>query len=169
MNQNKQLKKMRDEHYKQYPYVVKVGENGCKFVDLKSVVNFILHITYGGNTKTGVVMAFNFPIEFSCHHGCECYNKKKCYACGGHYAHASNQAGYMENLAYFLTHTSEEFIEYVVNDIRVNGTSRLFRWFTCGDILNERFLYCMCEVAKRLRHIKFWTYTKKISHHECLC
>ena len=160
-NRNNALKKKRDAQYAIEPYRVEIGKNGCKFVDLHSVVNFILHVSFSGNDKTGSVMALNLPVEKSCDHRCECYDKKKCYACGGHYNRGSNQVGYAENLAFFLTHTSEEFIQAVVDDVKENGTSRLFRWFTCGDILNERFLVCMIEIAKRLKHIRFWTYTKK--------
>ena len=146
-------------YYSENPYTVCIGQNGFPYVDRDTVRNDSVNMS-DGNSKVGAVMAMNFPIEQTCDHKCECYKDGLCYACGGHYARANNQSIYAENLAYFLTHTNAEWIEEINRQIRIMNR-KLFRWFTCGDILNERFLKAMVQIAKENPSIKFWSYTKK--------
>lgn len=151
---------MSNELYKKA--TTATGSNGYKYIPLSdaAVRSEILHLSTSGNTKTGPVAAFNLPVELTCMHNCECYSKGLCYACGGYYQYRSNQFIYTENLKFFLSHTSEEFINAVVSAVLASGL-RIFRWFTCGDIVNRRFLDCMIEIAQRLPFVTFWTYTKK--------
>lgn len=146
--------------YKLNPATVKIGVNGLKFVDPKTVRDNELNFSWK-NSKTGNVIAFNLPVELTCDHKCECYSKRNCYACGGCYMFSFNQALYSENLKYFNSHKTEEFIEKVVNTIKRHHSRVLFRWFTCGDIPNKRFVKAMVEIAKQCPEITFWTYTKK--------
>ena len=141
---------------------LKTGKNGFVFVPLNdaAVRDYIIHLSTSGNTKTGPVAAFNLPVELTCDHRCECYMNKDCYACGGCYRYKNNQFMYTENLKYFLNHTSDEFINQIVTLVIVSGL-RVFRWFTCGDIVNYRFFECMIAIARRLPVVRFWTYTKK--------
>jgi hypothetical protein len=147
-------------YYKLNNYAVRVGVNGNKYVSLKTVRNDGVNLSYK-NSKTGRVIAFNLPVELTCKHDCECYSKKNCYACGGCYQFTLNQALYSENLVYFLTHSNAEFVQAISEKIRRAKSRILFRWFTCGDIPNKRFLSCMVEIAKENPSITFWTYTKK--------
>lgn len=148
------------EYFKRFPYRVLVGKNGLKFVDLRTVRKDECHLSFQ-NSKTGKVIAFNLPVELTCLHTCECYIKKACYACSGCYQFTMNQAIYAENLVFFLTHSNDDFIAEITRQIRQHKSRTLFRWFTCGDIVNERFLECMIAVAKLNPAIRFWTYTKK--------
>jgi len=159
---------MNRAYYKSNPYSIIKGHS-INYVDYNTVipeVNISLK-----NSKTGNVLAFNLSPETSCDHRCECYkgytdpdtgkNIIPCYACGGCYNFSSNQAIYAENLAFFLKHTSDEFIDEMVKRIKAHKLRKLFRWFTSGDILNKRFFRCMIEIARRCPSVKFWTYTKK--------
>lgn len=147
------------EYYANNPYTVKVGQNGAIYVDIDSVRNDGISVS-DGNTKVGRVMCFNMPIEWTCDHRCNCYKEKKCYACAGHYAHASNQAIYAENYAAFKAHGPQWLAEMVTAEIRRARVS-LFRWFTCGDIASTAFLIAMVETARMNENVRFWAYTKK--------
>ena len=148
------------QYFKAHPFTVLVGKNGLKYVAFHSVRKDHIHVSIK-NSKTGNVIAFNLPVEYTCKHDCECYSKKNCYACGGCYMFLLNQASYSENLSYFLNHSTEEFIEEICYQIAKHPSRKLFRWFTCGDIVNVRFLQAMVEIARRNPQIRFWTYTKK--------
>ena len=142
------------------PYNVEKGKNGKNFVTLDSVRLDVLNVS-GGNSKTGEkVINFNLPVETSCNHACECYYSGKCYACNGCYLFGSNQKLYAENMQFFRTHDGLDFIDGIQTAINSYGYN-LFRWFTCGDIPNEKFLLCMVIVAVNNPNVKFWTYTKK--------
>ncbi len=151
--------KLRD-FYRRNRYVVRSGKNGMKYVSLDSVAMDIINLSLK-NSKTGDVIAFNLPVELTCDHKCDCYSKKACYACHGCYQFLSNQALYAENLNYFLHHTDAEFVSEMVSRIKKHRSRTLFRWFTCGDIPNTRFLKCMIAIAKECPDVRFWTYTKK--------
>lgn len=148
------------DYFKLNPYTVAKGLNGMTYVLLNTVRKNHVHLSFQ-NSKTGKVIAFNLPVEYSCDHRCECYSERKCYACHGCYMFSLNQAIYSENLSYFKNHTTAEFIEIICKEISRHKSRKHFRWFTCGDILNTRFLEAMIEIAKRNPSIRFWTYTKK--------
>ena len=149
-----------DDNENSSPYIVKTGSNGKKFVERNTVSASYLNISEG-NSKTGEhVINFNNSIEYTCDHACECYKDGLCYAEGGCYAFAENQRRYSENVNFFVDSTSEEFIKAV--QIAIDYFKfPLFRWFTCGDIINSRFFDCMAKVAKSNPQVKFWAYTKK--------
>ena len=90
-------------------YIVLFGSNGKKYVDIKSVGDYLCHITEG-NSKVGDVLGFNLPIEYSCDHRCECYRNGDCYACTGFYQQGDNQRDYSENYNYYRNHSSEVFV-----------------------------------------------------------
>lgn len=140
--------------------IIKKGNNGLNFVSCFDVSGMI-HVTKKGNSKTGPrVGSFNFPVEQTCNHNCECYKSRACYACGGFYQMPDNMRLYAENLAFFLSHDSKTFCDAFCENLRVNGNKK-FRYFTIGDIVNARFFDCMIENARRMPNIKFWSYTKK--------
>lgn len=141
-------------------YNIKKGENGLNYIDCHDVKP-VIHVTKQGNSKTGKpVGSFNFPVEQSCNHCCECYKSKACYACGGFYQMPDNMNSYAENLAYFLNTDSKTYCDTFCDMLTKNGNKK-FRYFTIGDILNYRFFECMIENARRKPGVKFWSYTKK--------
>lgn len=148
-----------EEH--ENPYIVKVGENGKKYVERNSVASYFLNIS-DGNSKTGEAINFNMPIEYTCNHNCECYKSGKCYAENGCYIFSSNQKLYSENLNFFLYNTSDDFINAIQFAID-QFCYCLFRYFTCGDIVNNRFFDCMVQIAINNPSVEFWAYTKKYS------
>jgi len=141
-------------------YTIKKGENGLNYVDCFTVAPE-MHVTKQGNSKTGKpVGSFNFPVEQSCNHLCECYKEGICYACGGFYQMPDNMLIYAENLRAFLSMDSESFCNDFCEKLAKNGNKK-FRYFTIGDIVNSRFFECMIENARRMPQVKFWSYTKK--------
>lgn len=141
-------------------YVIRQGENGLNYISCFDVPENI-HVTKQGNSKTGkAIGCFNFPVEQSCNHRCECYKSKACYACGGFYQMPDNMNNYAENLAFFLKHSSKDFCDYFCEQLAKNKNKK-FRYFTIGDILNRRFFDCMIENARRMPDVIFWSYTKK--------
>lgn len=139
-------------------YSVAIGQNGNKYV-VKETVSAIPHMS-NGNSKTGKCGNFNFPIEYTCSHACECYKSKACYACHGCYNFASNQKLYSENFNFFMNASNDEFIRFVSWCIEKEGLT-LVRYFTIGDIPNERFIDCINAIAFYNPNVKFWLYTKK--------
>ena len=139
-------------------YTIKTGSNGHKYVD-KGSVNSVFHATTG-NEKTGKAGNYNLPIEYTCNHQCECYKNGTCYACNGSYNFGSNQMKYSENYNFYKNNFSIVFINEITNYIKENKLT-LFRYFTCGDIPDIRFLQCMIKIAKINPDVKFWSYTKK--------
>lgn len=148
-----------NETARENPYIVQVGENGKKYVIKNTVASCYLNLS-DGNSKTGNAINLNFPIEYTCNHSCECYKEGLCYAEQGCYLFSSNQALYSENLNFFIENTSDDFISAVQFAIDFFGY-RLFRYFTCGDILNKRFFDCMIKIAQNNPAVEFWSYTKK--------
>ena len=139
-------------------YIVAIGNNGNKYV-LKESVERIPHMT-NGNSKTGKCGNFNFPIEYTCNHSCNCYKNKECYACHGCYNFTSNQALYSENYNFYKNASNDEFITFVNWYIETEKLS-LVRYFTIGDIPDERFIDCINAIAWYNPNVKFWLYTKK--------
>lgn len=147
--------------YTEKPYKVCKGENGKSYVERNTAYTCYLNVS-DGNTKTGPAVNLNMPVEYTCNHSCECYRLKKCYAENGCYNYSDNQAMYSENLNFFVNSTNDEFIEAVQVAIDQFGYC-LFRYFTCGDIVNSRFFDCMVQIAINNPNVEFWAYTKKYS------
>lgn len=142
-------------------YQTAKGNNGKNYVKKETVADCYLNIPDEGNSKTGKhVINLNFPIEYTCDHRCECYKEGICYAEGGCYLFSDNQRMYSENYNFYKNSTAEEFIAAL--QLAINKTRyKLFRYFTCGDIINYKFIDCMVKLAENNPGIKFWTYTKK--------
>lgn len=141
-------------------YTVLIGQNGMKYVDPSTVPGNEIHMPCGSNSKVGDALTFSLPIELTCSHAFECYKNRDCYGCHGCYHYASNQALYADNLAFFFSHTSREFVDAINAKIRENGVDAS-RWFGVGDIVNRRFLDCMIDAARENPDVEFWGYTKK--------
>ena len=139
--------------------VIEKGQNGYNYCVANSVLA-LPHCSLG-NSKVGEhVGCYNLSIEYTCNHACECYKEGKCYACGGFYQYASNQAMYTENYLFYRVSTAKTIADFIIGYIRENKLS-LFRYFTCGDIPGNKFMLVMVMVAQALPNVTFWTYTKK--------
>lgn len=150
----------RKSFYSDNPFEIRKGINGKNYVTLSSVPDCFLNVSEG-NSKTGEkCINFNFSIESTCDHNCECYKDGICYAESGCYLFSDNQAKYSENIKFFKNTDNETFckaVQIAIDNYKYN----LFRFFTCGDIPNKRFIDCMVKIAKDNPGIKFWSYTKK--------
>ena len=156
------MKNENKAYYKNNPFETAKGQNGMTFVLLDSVRNDTCNVS-GGNSKTGEnVGCFNLPIEYTCDRHCDCYKTRACYASGGCYSFAVNQATYSENMAFFLANGPEKTANAIIEEINAQGWQK-FRYFTCGDIANALFFQVMVNVAIALPTVRFWTYTKKYS------
>ena len=148
----------RDETFREY---IDHGQNGVIYCRKEGVINNIFHVQENGNDKTGLAVNVNFPIEYTCRHDCECYKLGLCYACQGCYLFPANQAGYSENYNYYKNATSADMLktfQLVLDNVK---NVRLWRYFTCGDIPDKRFLQIMVDFAIANPAVKFWSYTKK--------
>lgn len=137
------------------------GQNGVIYCRKEGVTDSIFHISENGNDKTGFAVNVNFPIEYTCRHDCECYKNGLCYACQGCYLYPANQAGYSENYNYYKSATNEEMLktfQLVIDNVK---NISLWRYFTCGDIPDKRFLQIMVDFALANPSVRFWSYTKK--------
>lgn len=141
-------------------FVVKRGANGMNYV-AKESVKAHPHATEG-NEKTGKAGNWNLPIEYTCKHDCECYKNRDCYACHGCYNFNDNQAQYTENYNFYMACTDAEFIDFISWHIQ-SAKLTIYRYFTCGDIPDARFLPRVVAIAKKNPSVKFWFYTKKYS------
>ena len=147
---------------KENGFCVNVGKNGAKYVVADTVTNSWLHIV-DGNSKVGEsVINFNFPIEYTCKHDCECYKNKACYACHGCYTFSDNQAAYTENYNFYKSVPKPLFVAALQSAINKFNLP-LMRYFTIGDIPDAAFLDCMVIIAKHNPCMRFWSYTKKYS------
>lgn len=162
LDENNNILEIVPEQEREIPFAIRKGSNGKNYVVKEIVPNNFLNASEG-NSKTGEkVVNLNFPIEYTCDHRCECYKDGLCYAETGCYLFACNQAKYSENYNFYRDHDSETFIAAVQLAIDTFGFS-LFRYFTCGDIIDYRFFDCMVRIAINNPGIKFWSYTKKYS------
>jgi hypothetical protein len=142
-------------------YSIDKGSNGKNYCVKETVSSDYLNIPDEGNSKTGKnVLVYNVSIEYTCDHRCECYKESLCYAENGCYNFANNQMKYSENYNYFKNCTEEEFVQSLQLAIDKTGY-KLFRYFTCGDIINYSFINCMVKLAENNPSVKFWSYTKK--------
>lgn len=149
----------RKEYYEKKGFIINKGQNGKNFVVIDSVIQDIMNISEG-NEKVGNTICYNLPIEYTCNHSCECYKDGLCYAECGCYLFADNQAKYSENLEFFRNNDNNTIVSALQLAIDTIGY-HLFRYFTCGDIPNERFIDIMVTLAKNNPNIEFWSYTKK--------
>lgn len=148
------------EQERERPFEIRKAVNGKNYVVKETVSDCFLNVSEG-NSKTGEkCVNFNFSIEYTCDHNCECYKKGLCYAESGCYLFACNQAKYSENINFYKAAGTEFFckaLQLAIDTFKYN----LFRFFTCGDIPNKQFVDCMVKLAKDNPDIRFWSYTKK--------
>lgn len=111
------------------------------------------------NSKLGdKIPSLNLPTTV-CRADAPC--KKGCYAMKGNWLFKNVVTSLQSNLDHFLN-DSEGFFNEIINYIN-NGDIiyKFFRWFSSGDIVNEKFLNGMVKVAKKCKQTKFLCFTKK--------
>lgn len=105
------------------------------------------------------IPSFNLPPVITCRSDAPC--KTGCYAVRGRYLYKNVQTSLFENLNDFKTDSDKLFndiIKYINNDDIIY---KFFRWFSSGDIINEKFFKGMIKVAKICKNTNFLCFTKK--------
>ena len=119
----------------------------CKLYDLK------IHIS-AGNSKLGSIMNISLPPVVTCHNCSNC--SKYCYAIRSYNRFTGTAAGWNENYLLFLTDPDRYF-----SDIsKAVKTQRFFRWHVSGDIVSDRYLAGMIDVAFENPKVEFLAFTK---------
>ena len=112
-----------------------------------------IHIS-GGNTKLGAIMNISLPPVITCHNCSSC--KNYCYAVRTYNRFTSTAAGWNDNYMLFLLDPEKYF-----NEISAAvKTQRFFRWHVSGDIVNERYLTGMIQIAIENPKVEFLAFTK---------
>lgn len=85
----------------------------------------------------------------------------KCYAMRGNYLFKVVINAHEKRLEAI---SKPEWVEAMVTVINGYDDSGYFRWFDSGDVQDLEMLEKICEVAKRLPHVKFWLPTKQYNY-----
>ena len=106
----------------------------------------------------GTIPSLNLPTT-TCRADAPC--KHGCYAKKGNWLYKNVLESLENNLKEFLKDPNN-FFNQVENFLK-NGDIcyKFFRWFSSGDIVNERFFSGMVEIAKKTPETKFLCFTKK--------
>lgn len=110
------------------------------------------------NTKLGTsIPTVNLPPILTCRSDAPC--KKDCYACKGRFHFPSVIKSLQNNLNTFL---NDPAVFFGVIDLHLQAVPyKYFRWFSAGDIVNERFFDGMVEIAIKHPDTKFLCFTKR--------
>ena len=112
-----------------------------------------IHIS-AGNSKLGDIMNISLPPVVTCHNCSSC--KNYCYAVRTYNRFTSTAAGWNDNYLLFLTDPVSYF-EQISDAVKLQ---RFFRWHVSGDIVNERYLAGMIQVARENPKVEFLAFTK---------
>lgn len=118
-----------------------------------------MHISLANSKLGDKIPSLNLPAVVTCR--CDAPCKKDCYACRGNWLYKNVQQSLKNNLQEFLNDSNKFFndiINYFNNDDIVY---KFMRWFSSGDIVNEKFFDGMVKVAKKCKDTKFLCFTKK--------
>lgn len=109
-------------------------------------------------SKLGVGIAtLNLPAIKTCRPDAPC--KKGCYACKGNFLYTSVKTSLQRNLEAYIENP-DRFFNVLHNQLEMIPY-RFFRWFSSGDIVDERFLEGMCWLARKHKNTQFLCFTKK--------
>lgn len=112
------------------------------------------------NSKLGIIPQVNLPI-ISCRNDAPC--KKGCYANKGTYLYSSVQKNLNNNLK-ALQNDFDLFFNDIINYVNNSDIIfKYFRWHSCGDIPNYKYLLGVIKVAEKCKNTKFLCYTKKFN------
>lgn len=109
-------------------------------------------------SKLGVgIGTVNLPAITTCRMDAPC--KKGCYACKGNFMYTNVKTSLQKNLDAFIE-DPDRFFTVLHNQLEMIPY-KFFRWFSSGDIVNERFLEGMCWLARKHKGTQFLCFTKK--------
>lgn len=114
-----------------------------------------VHISHG-ITKLGAdIPSVSLPAGITCDPNAPCY--KKCYARRGRFAFKHNKDLLQKNLMIW-----QQAPNQFESDVKIAAFhARFFRYFSSGDIPDERFLKMMVSIANELPQTEFLAFTKK--------
>lgn len=111
------------------------------------------------NNKTGVACNNIQMPNNTCREDAPCKLSGKCYCMKGRQQYDNVQGAYWRNWRLY-NEDSNDFFEQVIYKLKHNPLP-IMRWFDSGDIPDEQFFEGMINVAKKLPHIRFMSFTKK--------
>lgn len=111
------------------------------------------------NSKLGVIPSVNLPPVITCRDNCPC--AKDCYAMKGRFRFRNVVENMRHNLDSYQGDPGKYFEDIcsTINDGMI--TYSYFRWHAAGDIVDERYLEGMVDVARKLPRTSFLAFTKK--------
>lgn len=101
------------------------------------------------------IPSVSMPVGITCRPDAPCF--AKCYARKGNMARPSCKAAYENNLEAYRK-DPDFFFRFVSTMSRL---SKFFRWHVSGDIVDERYLEGIVQVAKDNPDTKYLCFTKK--------
>ena len=110
-----------------------------------------------GNSKLGNIPNISLPPIKTCLSTAPC--QRHCYAVVFYNMYPTTRAAWDANLAE-VTNDREEYFRSID---RYLGKEKppWFRWHVSGDIINQGYLACMCEIAHRHPITNFLAFTKR--------
>ena len=109
-----------------------------------------------GNIKVGKIPNVSLPPVIACgNHG---YCKNDCYAMRSYKQYNQVRKSWQEN--YNLAIKSHEIYFSMIDSFLWKHKPRMFRWHVSGDILSQKYLGGMVQVALNNPEIKFLAFTK---------
>lgn len=106
----------------------------------------------------GVIPTINLPAVVTCNPDAPC-TKKGCYACKGNFCFESAKKSLKRNLESYIRSPENYFAK--IDLFLAAAPYRFFRYHSSGDIVNERYLELMFELAKKHPKTRFLCFTKK--------
>lgn len=108
------------------------------------------------NSKLGAsIPSVNLPPVITCRPDAPCF--KGCYAQRGNFAFPHVKESLTNNLDAYKENP-ELYFQMIAEGSRLYMA---FRWHSAGDIVDERYLQGMCQVARKNPNTKYLCFTKK--------
>lgn len=108
------------------------------------------------NSKLGAsIPSINLPPVITCIKEAPCF--KKCYARKGNFRFENVKKSLQNNLDEYRANP-DYYFEFIAHETRF---FRFFRWHSAGDIVDERYLQGMCDVARKNPDVHYLAFTKK--------
>lgn len=114
------------------------------------------------NAKLGYqIPSVSLPPSLSCRPDAPC--ARGCYGKRGNFLYKPAQDAQRNNWEHYASDPDAYFADIVsfLSDSLVSY--RYFRWHTVGDIVDERYLEGMVNVAKKCPRVRFLCFTKKFA------
>lgn len=112
------------------------------------------------NSKLGdKIPSLNLPPLVTCRADAPC--RKECYALRGHWLYTNVKESLKNNLNLYLKNKNKFFDDIIELLNNSDIIFRFFRWFSAGDIVDEKFFEGIVKVAKKCKSTNFLCFTKK--------